>query len=179
MYSKSHISVRSVRWLVFVAIMGCVVGCSISDKQEPLSKLISQYTSDSLDGELASIEKITTRWEALDPVSTRRSDEFAQRSLTSDRLALAIPESKLPDTKSDVYLDWVRRDFPRFIREQQFTILSVEEPEALGNKAKVKVVFSNNVNPEFPWTFLFLKEGVSWKIVDITTNDRAKGFFLD
>ncbi|MCD9188611.1 MAG: hypothetical protein LUM44_19490 [Pyrinomonadaceae bacterium] len=80
--------------------------------------------------------------------------------------------AKLPQTPSEIYLGFVRKNFPKMISNANLRIKSIESEVIDDKKAKVSILMTNNNNFDaFAWTFLLLEKDDQWKIFDIIPSE--------
>jgi len=169
--------INKVVLAIGVLIVGIAVIFGFSDlrKSTTPSQTVENYVAYATTANFSEIEFLTIS-----------NLEFSEDEITSAENPkrndpskfYVIPRESLdhfdqfPRSSSEVYLRFVRKDFPKMISNANLRVKSIESEVIDDKKAKVSILMTNNHNfNALALTFLLLEKDGQWKIFDIMPSE--------
>lgn len=132
---------------------------TFAKKQTP-SEVVRSYVRIASSGRLEDLGSITTEL----PKSDTKS--WPNANSNPDSKAVIAPSE---DVANQATLDWIRRDFPKSIREDGFVLKSILNETVEDDEAKVETAIGKPNAGVMGWVFLLRFRDGKWFIYDITT----------
>ncbi len=153
---------------------------SLTKIQTP-SGVVETYITYSVENKFELLNTITFQNKSFDKHLKSLDIEEESSSNENDEIQFFprnnYSEKKYPDFPSEVYLSFIRKEFPEMIFKNKLEIKSVDEEVIVGDKAKVSVILSNSSTiTNFSWFFILEKINNEWKVFNITTESESKNF---
>jgi hypothetical protein len=106
-------------------------------------------------------------------VESSREGRFLNAAeLTSEDLSLL----SVPAEAEKVYKQWISKDVPNLIADNNLHLKTVEWEESSEHRARLAILLSDDVFwTDLPFTVLLIKED-NWKIIGVTSSDRSEDF---
>lgn len=175
MKNSIYFKVGSTIFLITFLSLSCSFFSSKETQSLP-SDIVKEYLTLSFENNLEGVRNVTVQNKSFDKSLNQKTEKNIDTNKSNDLQVLPRDgnyENTLPNYPSEVYLAWIRNDFPKLIFNSKLEIKSVEEEIIIENKAKVSVILSNNsIITSSHWVFILERIKDEWKIFDITTESK-------